>query len=234
MITVVTWLWGTHFGAEYVNKLRNMVARNLHMPHQFVCVTDPIRKSELGEYVNLHYAPSEFSATPNCIRRMKMYDPRFAWALGKYVLMLDVDIVITGDITPMTEAPLKAGADLALWKVGYPNHNRIYAGGIVLQRAGVLEGMWNAFLADPLGFGTRALKHTYNRTPGEGWGAISDQAMLNYWMHGSTLNRHEWTTEIQPFTPKMTMPPSGTKIVTIGHENLELFQRHIWAQEFWR
>lgn len=236
MITVVTWLWGKHFGVEYVNKLRSMVARNLHMPHEFVCIADREWKDYgLDSDMTVRYPPNEFRETPNCIRRMKMYDPRFAWEFGKYVLMLDIDIVIVGDITPMVQEPLKAGVDLALWKVGYPNHNRIYAGGIVLQRSGVLENMWNNFLADPLGFGTRALKHTYNRVPGEGWGAISDQAMLNYWISRHRPTKlHEWMSEIQPYSSDMLVPSLATKIITIGHENTETFQGHWWAKENWR
>lgn len=236
MITVVTWLWGSHFSVEYVNKLRAMVARHLHMPHLFQVVADPMWRSRgLDADMILRYPPLELRETPNCIRRMKMYDPKFAWEFGSHVLMLDIDVVIVDDITPLVRGALDAKADLALWKVGYPNCNRIYAGGIVLQHSGVLEDMWKSFIADPLAFGTRALKHTYNRTPGEGWGMISDQAMLNYWVYGHRPARlHEWTTEIQPYTERTTVVPDGAKIITIGHENIEAFQRHGWAQEHWR
>lgn len=236
MITVVAWLWGSHFSAEYANKLRRMVERHLYLPHHFVVVAAAEwRDKGLDKEVQVKYPPIEFREAPNCIRRMKMYDPQFAWSLGKDVLMLDVDIVIVDNITDMIKAPLQAGSDLALWRVGYPNHNRIYAGGIVLQRSGALTNMWTNFLADPLSFGTRALKHTYDRSPGEGWGAISDQAMLNYWLSRHPVPKQwEWTNEIQPYSERMTVVPPGTKIVTIGHENIESFQQHAWAKEHWR
>lgn len=239
-LTVCTWLWGSHFAAEYVNKLRRMVSRNLRTPHEFVVVAESAWYDYgLDDGIARVQPPVAFKHAPNCIRRMKMYDP--AWLreyVGDVVLMLDLDVVVTGDLTEMVEAPLAAGADLALWKVGYPCHNRVYAGGVVLQRNDPLKRMWDAFLEDPLDYGTRALKYTYDREPGEGWGAISDQAMLNYWVHlqGQALVKKmwQWTGEIQPYNDRMTSLPHGTKMVTIGHENLESFQTHAWAKEHWR
>ena len=234
MITVATWYWGDRFAPEYVTKLRSMLERNLRTEHELVCVTD---RRDLDVYrVD---PPDEFRDAPNCIRRMKMYDP--AWTrrqLGDTVLMLDLDVVITGDITEMVVKPLEYGADLALWKVGYPSHNRVYAGGVVLMRPDdALGGMWDAFIADPLAFGTRALEHTYGREPGRGWGAISDQAMLNYWVHEhppALEKMWTWTSAIRPYNAGMESLPAGTKMVTIGHENLDAFQRHDWAREHWR
>jgi len=235
VITVVTWLWGDAFGPEYVNKLKSSLARNLRIPHKFLCVVDPERTAGIGGDVECIDPPAEFRETPNCIRRMKMYDPHFAWTLGKRVLLLDLDVVIVDDITAMVENPIESEAPLALWRVGYPNHNRVYAGGVVLMRAGALTGMWLNFLADPLAFGTRAVKHTYNRDVASGWGIISDQAMLNYWMHRHPmLGLWVWTDEIQPYAMHRESVPAGARIVTIGHENKDDFQQHAWAREHWR
>jgi hypothetical protein len=243
MIDVVTWLWdnGSHtFGPDYVSRLRSMVARHLHLPHRFSVVADRAWLDHgLDPSVARIDPPREFRHAPNCIRRMKMYEPRWAGnAFSDHVLLLDLDVVIVDDITPLVAAPLDAAAELALWRVGYPCHNRIYAGGVVLMVPGVLRGMWDAFVEDPLAFGTRALKHTYDREPGAGWGAISDQAMLNYWTHlqGQGLARRmwQWTSEIQPYNSRMESVPPGAKMITIGHENAQDFQRHAWAHEHWR
>lgn len=40
MINILCMKWGTKYGAEYVNRLYAMVARNLSMPFRFVCLTD--------------------------------------------------------------------------------------------------------------------------------------------------------------------------------------------------
>lgn len=43
MLTVCCLKQGTLYGADYVNKLAAMVARNLTLPHKFVCFTDDNR-----------------------------------------------------------------------------------------------------------------------------------------------------------------------------------------------
>ena len=39
-LTVACLKWGTRYSAAYVNNLRAMVARNLTVPHRFLCITD--------------------------------------------------------------------------------------------------------------------------------------------------------------------------------------------------
>ena len=43
MINVITVKWGTLYGAEYVNRMYNMIKRNLSLPFQFYCLTDDSR-----------------------------------------------------------------------------------------------------------------------------------------------------------------------------------------------
>ena len=40
MVNVLCIKWGDMYGPTYVNKLYNMVARNLDRPFRFVCLTD--------------------------------------------------------------------------------------------------------------------------------------------------------------------------------------------------
>ena len=37
---IVCMKWGTKFGPQYVNRLYDMVEKNLTLPHRFVCFTD--------------------------------------------------------------------------------------------------------------------------------------------------------------------------------------------------
>lgn len=37
---IICMKWGTKYGPEYVNRLYNMVARNLTLPFTFACLTD--------------------------------------------------------------------------------------------------------------------------------------------------------------------------------------------------
>uniref|UniRef100_UPI003566C2E3 glycosyltransferase n=1 Tax=Hydrogenophaga sp. TaxID=1904254 RepID=UPI003566C2E3 len=39
-VNVICIKWGSKYGADYVNTLRNMVARHLSRPHRFICLTE--------------------------------------------------------------------------------------------------------------------------------------------------------------------------------------------------
>ena len=39
-VLVMCMKWGKAYGPEYVNRLRNGVARHLSYPHRFICFTD--------------------------------------------------------------------------------------------------------------------------------------------------------------------------------------------------
>ena len=43
MISVICWKWGKLFSPVYVNRLRSMLARHLHIPHRLYCITDDRR-----------------------------------------------------------------------------------------------------------------------------------------------------------------------------------------------
>ena len=39
-VNILCMKWGSKYGADYVNKLYSMVARNLSKPFRFICLTD--------------------------------------------------------------------------------------------------------------------------------------------------------------------------------------------------
>lgn len=96
MLTICTWLWGTKYGAHYVEKLKAGVARNLKMPHRFICVTDRTDVScETFPLVdpNLQYV------SDGCYQRLRMFDPAWQAKHGiERLVCLDLDLVITGSL----------------------------------------------------------------------------------------------------------------------------------------
>lgn len=107
-ITVVTWLWQGNraYRAGHVNILAAMFRRHLSLPHRFVCITDltggfdatvevmPIPESaqRLGNLVT-----PEGKHFPSCYRRLWMFS-REAECLGSRVLLIDIDVVLTGNV----------------------------------------------------------------------------------------------------------------------------------------
>lgn len=86
------------FTADYVVKLRSMVARNLDMPHRFVCLTD--RPSALPE--DIETLPA---ACPVGLKawwtKLRMFDG----CLSGRVLYLDLDTLVVGRLEPIVTYP---------------------------------------------------------------------------------------------------------------------------------
>lgn len=94
MKTVVCIKWGPKFSADYVNKLRNMVRRNLSLEHQFVCLTDDATGLNEGIEVRPLVENLEHSYTKLGLFANELHD------LTGQILFLDLDVVI---INPIAE-----------------------------------------------------------------------------------------------------------------------------------
>lgn len=81
---------GGDFDAEYVEKLRDGVAENLHAPHRFVCLADcPVPCERI---------PLE-TDWPSWWAKIELF------RLTEKTLYFDLDTVIAGDITELAEYP---------------------------------------------------------------------------------------------------------------------------------
>lgn len=91
-VTVLCVRFGTRYGKEYVERLRNMVARHLTIPYEFVCLTDdatPIDDVRLIIQPNANY-------TRGWWHKVHMFDPNLP--LSGRILYFDLDIVIHNNI----------------------------------------------------------------------------------------------------------------------------------------
>jgi hypothetical protein len=154
VLTVVCWLWKGARGYKpaHVNALQEMIRRHLHVPHRFVCLTDEVRGFARGievvmpppEAMALAEMPSpEGGNFPACYRRLWMFSEQ-AQALGDRVLLMDVDAVITGDITHL----VKRDEDFVGWRplCSWGNMERV-AGGMYLLKTGSRTEVWTEFSA---------------------------------------------------------------------------------------
>jgi hypothetical protein len=92
MITVLCVRFGTKYGIEYVERLRNMVTRHLTVPFEFVCLTDdstPIKGVRLIVQKNAGYHRAWW-------HKIHMFDPSLP--LQERILYLDLDVVIINNI----------------------------------------------------------------------------------------------------------------------------------------
>lgn len=94
---VLTFKWGTRYSADYVNRLRRAVRRQLSHPHRFICFTDdPTGISEDVETLPLPAIDLPMPAAVTGWRKLSLFrDDLPAEGLG---LFLDLDLVITGPL----------------------------------------------------------------------------------------------------------------------------------------
>lgn len=94
--TVVCMKWGTKYGADYVNRLYNMCARNLTIPFKFVCYTDDGRG--MLEQIDVRPLPEmDLPAGPERgWRKLSLFKKDID--LSGRILFLDLDTVIVRNI----------------------------------------------------------------------------------------------------------------------------------------
>jgi hypothetical protein len=89
---------GTKFGFEYVEKLRNMVARYMSARYTFVCLTDMPEMCEDAIFINVKEV-----GLPGWWSKMVLFEP--AWRGNSQIIFFDLDTVIIGDLTPLLGVP---------------------------------------------------------------------------------------------------------------------------------
>jgi len=104
---------GTKYSADYANRLRRMVARNLTLPHSFHCFTDD--PSGLDAEISAHPLTPPDPGT--CWNKLRIFERNIA-AAGTLLLYLDLDVVVTASLD-----------DLVCWRaeedfLGQPDWNR--------------------------------------------------------------------------------------------------------------
>lgn len=98
MVTVLCVKFGTKYGREYVERLRNMVAKHLTVPYEFVCLTDdkhPISGVRSMVQANAGYAKPWW-------HKVHMFDPNLP--VAGPILYLDLDLVVHRNIDKLVAA----------------------------------------------------------------------------------------------------------------------------------
>lgn len=146
MLRVVCWLWRDPgyrwndrflYTADHVNRLRSMVARNLHMPHEFVCITD----TPEGIASDIRVVPywPDLRDMGCCWSRIKVFAPEMAEVIGPRFVSIDLDCVVTGDLTPLFDRP----EDFIIWQDVDPRQP--YCGSMFMMTAGARAQVWTDF-----------------------------------------------------------------------------------------
>mgnify|MGYP001185595586 FL=1 len=84
--------WGTKYTSEFVNKLDNMISRNVSVPYQLHCMTE----DPTGIKPNIEIIPLPDLPLNKWWWKMLLFDENFPINDG---IFLDLDIIIQSDIT---------------------------------------------------------------------------------------------------------------------------------------
>lgn len=116
-ITVLCVRFGNKYGREYVERLRNMVAKNLTVPYEFVCLTDD--KHPLAGVTTIYQPSANYQKL--WWHKIHMFDTDLP--LKGKVLYFDLDVIINGDIEKLTRFEFKTLAGIRDFnRKFYPNY----------------------------------------------------------------------------------------------------------------
>jgi hypothetical protein len=115
-----------------------MVARNLTLPHRFICITD-----EELDIPGIETVPMDWSKhwPGTCGVKLMLWRPDIGSVLGPRIFYLDLDVVITANIDRIVHRP----EDVVLWQ--NPNYTpggrrAFYQGSVQLLNAGARPQVW--------------------------------------------------------------------------------------------
>ena len=126
-VTVACVKWGKKYGPEYVNILREMVAKNLSVLHRFVCLTDDAEG--LAQGIEIMPLPKGLDGWWN---KLALFQPgRFE---GR-VIYLDLDVCVTGNLDELASRD----GIIKDW------HLEGYNSSVISWEAGKLDHLWTHF-----------------------------------------------------------------------------------------
>lgn len=145
MLYVCTWLWGTKWGPQYVDRLVASFRRNLTQPVRFVVATDQLINVWVDRIVPIAEADGEILAAPGCLVRMRMFDPAWQGSIGMVpgdrLVNVDVDAVVTGNVDEL----FTRRAEFTVMQ-GFNGTNPCpFNGSLWMVRAGVRHDAWSDF-----------------------------------------------------------------------------------------
>lgn len=157
----VTWKWKSPTGnrgfeSQHVNVLLSMLTRHYHEPFELVCITDdtqgldsrietlplPVTGFEHLPNPSGEKYPQMRKDFPSCYRRLWVFSDE-AKVLGKRIICIDIDVIVTGDITHLA----RKDASFVGWSSARFGWNKI-AGGLYGLVPGSHTDVWTDFDPD--------------------------------------------------------------------------------------
>jgi len=210
--------------AEWVNKLKWSVRRNLDMPHRFVCFTD----NEDGIDADVEVFPiwDDWAEVGLCYRRLRLFsdDEMIRECCGPRFCSIDLDVVVTGNLTPL----LSRTEPLVIYNNIVYKHQP-YCCAIWMQDTGAFPEVWTSFSPETL---------ANIDTSAPLWNG-SDQAWLSLQIgpYHPTWSQADGIYHYKKDVHQQGLPADARIVLFNGAVAPcmpELQERHPWILENWR
>lgn len=140
-LNILCYRWGTRYGVEYVNKLKNMVGRHLSVPHTFHCVTDSAAGLDPGIVA---HELKDFGVAGNW-NKLQTFRENFLDLQDQYIVCMDLDLVIVGSLDFLAQDPGHTFMIGRNWAKGEIRGNS----SVYRLLVGSHTKTWDDFIADP-------------------------------------------------------------------------------------
>jgi len=223
-LTVVTYLWGARYSVDYVNRLGEGLRRHMDVPYRFVCLTDYART--FGGTVDYQDRIRDLELTKirGCFTRLRLFDPQYQRSIGiapgDRVLVLDLDLVIVGKLSPLV---LRPEPFIILQGVNNPRHPCPYTGSVWATMGGLRPDVWWDFSLE-----AAAMLPKYEFSDDQGWmhhkmpnaGAYTDRDGVYAFGKGPWPKGHD-------------LPPNARIVAFPGSKDPKLFTHLPWLKNAW-
>ena len=201
----VTTLWRddnyrARYTPEHVNIMARMIDRNYRGDHEVICYTD--QQDGFDHSITVRPLWNDWASVPNptgggrpsCYRRLRLFDPAVQDEIGGRFVSIDLDMIITGDLTAMLDRP----EPMVMWRI--PHNGVRYGGCLFMLTPGCAPEVWHDFDAE-----------SPAKAAAAGWRG-SDQAWLSYKLPEGLPTFGREVVKINPRIHR-SGPPGGTSIV---------------------
>lgn len=239
--SVVCWLWNDpainsnfktrEFRPQHVNILQRMIARHLPQPHRFICISDDANGLDTKvEWLRTPNAAIEVGKLrspeghrfPSCYRRLWAFSKDAALLLGDRALFLDIDLVVTNDLTPIFN---NYPGDFVGWQPYRDWGKKLrFGGGLYLMKLGTRTNVWESFR------GERSIRAARE----QGYRG-SDQAWISYMLAetDSRFGLEAGLYSIRDLNRHQQLPKDARIVQFNG--NCKPWQSHLdWVKQHWR
>lgn len=228
---IVCMKWGDYYGPEYVNRIYNMVKRNITRPFRVICFTD--KTDGIIAEVETHplppFNPPEGSII-GAYRKKSLCSANLeGFKQGERFLFLDLDVVITSNIDEMFD--YEKDKDFIICYNWTRGDGKIGNSSVTMMRVGPLQ-----YIVDDLEKDFQKYRDKFKTASQEYMSSkvIEKYGKLTFWPDAwcKSFQLHSMPRKWQRLFKSPVPPPEGTKVLVFhGAVNPPDAIKGIWPKK---